>query len=1158
MDQFISSRKGPDFDAGFKSLAGFALDLAQDQIVWVDSTGRFAYVNRSACLAYEYSREELLSMTVSDICPDLTPPAWAEHWQELKAAGQMVLEVRQRSRSGKYTLVEISTTYMQHEGQEYSCAFGRDISGRKRVEQDLTEAKQKLEAIFETMQAGIILVNQQGLITFANRRMAAMFGWPLDELIGSGYSEHLHPDQRDVGEGHMLRLIAGQIDHVHDERHFIRRPGSDFWGHLSGRRLEDEQGRLVSLVGVIADISEMKRAEETLKKREQQFTSLADNLPDVVSRLDRAHRHLYVNRQVEAISGIPVSDYLGKTNRELGMPPELLEQWESAVSRAFDSGEIVKIRFAFQAGSGIRHYESRIVPERGEDGAAETVLCIARDITEAVLAEQQLMESEERYRTIIENMQDIYYRADAEGRLTMVSPSGAATLGYDSVEQILGLSVRDALYFDPEERDAFLHNLRLKRELSGYELTLKRKNGTPLPVATSSHLLFAPDGAYMGVEGVFRDISQYQQAMEQLRASEDKFSKAFSHAPLLMSISDIRTGRYLEVNNRFCEVSGFSRQEALGRTSVELGWLPAADRERLMEILQRDGRVQDFELQLTAKDGSPVLCLYSAEIINLDGSDRLLSIALDITQRKKDLEDLDYAKQCFTQALNGGQHILYRLNVKKGGYDYLSPVFEWITGYAVADFSKINLKELSEYFHPDDRQRVLDQIDSAIRLRTGQNVNFDLEYRFRKADGSYCWFHDTTTAVFSEEDKLECFFGSVHDISALKRAEEKVRQQMLLLQQEQEKNQRLESLGFLAGGIAHDFNNILTGIVGNLSLARMMIDGGHRAANRLEECEKAAKRASELTQQLLTFARGGEPVKKVVNISRLLNEAVSFALRGSNVKAELAFADDLWSIDADEGQINQALNNLLINAVQAMPDGGTVTVRGENCISDDPSQPLGRYVRLTVKDTGVGIPSDLLSKIFDPYFTTKKFGTGLGLASVYSIVTRHGGTVTVSSQPGGGAEFEVCLPAVADLPAAEADRHDNAGVDAVSGRRVLVMDDEELIRDVVSMMLSEIGCLPELCSEGDRAVELYRAALEKGTPYDVVILDLTVPGGMGGLEAARRIMLMDGNARLLVSSGYSNDAVVADLSRHGFCGSVMKPYSIKNLSDELGRVLGKS
>lgn len=269
-----------------------------------------------------------------------------------------------------------------------------------------------------------------------------------------------------------------------------------------------------------------------------------------------------------------------------------------------------------------------------------------------------------------------------------------------------------------------------------------------------------------------RYLAEIGIAEGKLKSSEEKFSKGFNYSPVLMTISAIDNGVYLEVNERFCQVSGFSREEAIGRTSVELGWITVADREELIALLRRDGRINDWELALTAKDGRKVTCLFSAALIVIEGEQRLLSIALDVTERLQNLAELHSVKECFDQALHGSQHVLYRLNVKQGCYDYLSPAFETITGHPLADFSKNGLETLKQFIHPDDRSRIFSQFDAAFQSRTGRSVNFDLEYRLRRGDGDYCWLHDSTTACFDANGELECFFGSAHDITDRKKTEQ--------------------------------------------------------------------------------------------------------------------------------------------------------------------------------------------------------------------------------------------------------------------------------------------------------------------------------------------------------------------------------------------------
>ncbi len=376
------------------------------------------------------------------------------------------------------------------------------------------------------------------------------------------------------------------------------------------------------------------------------------------------------------------------------------------------------------------------------------------------------------------------------------------------------------------------------------------------------------------------------------------------------------------------------------------------------------------------------------------------------------------------------------------------------------------------------------------------------------------------------------------------------------MQDELLKAQKLESLGLLAGGIAHGFNNILTAILGNLSLARMQLNPCKGAAKRLSECEKAAIQACDLAQQLLTFSVGGEPVKKPIDPVPLIRNAVSLVLRGTNVRSEMKLADDLWHVEADSGQFSQALRNMLINSLQAMPEGGEVIVRAgnETLGENNPHQLVpGDYLKISIEDHGCGIPSEILTRIFDPYFTTKAQATGVGLSAVYSIFKRHGGTVEVSSTVGKGSCFSVYLPALPGFK--PEDETVNICDEAQGSCRVLIMDDEELIREIASEILMFTGYEVESCADGKEALRLYKAARKENTPFHAVILDLTVPGGMGGKETAAQLLRIDPGAVLIVSSGYSNDPVIANYREYGFSGAINKPFDADALAMELDRLI---
>jgi len=364
--------------------------------------------------------------------------------------------------------------------------------------------------------------------------------------------------------------------------------------------------------------------------------------------------------------------------------------------------------------------------------------------------------------------------------------------------------------------------------------------------------------------------------------------------------------------------------------------------------------------------------------------------------------------------------------------------------------------------------------------------------------------------------------------------------------EEHERNiEKLESLGILAGGIAHDFNNILTAILGNISLSRFQAHDPAKVAQRLEDAENAAARAKELTQQLLTFARGGEPVKKVIGVGSLLREAAGFATHGSAVKCNFDLPDDLWPVRADEGQLSQVFHNLVLNAVQAMPEGGTINIVANNA---EPLPDGKRSVAISVADSGTGIPKHLLQRIFDPYFTTKQQGSGLGLATSYSIVKKHGGDITVESTMGIGATFHV------SLPAAEQGEEIEPVVQPQLARgrgRILVMDDEEIVLVVAKASLEELGYEVECVDDGAKAVELYQRRAAEGTPFAAVIMDLTIPGGIGGKEAIASLLLIDPKVKAIVSSGYASDPVMARYRDHGFSAVLSKPYRLQ----EMGEVL---
>lgn len=377
----------------------------------------------------------------------------------------------------------------------------------------------------------------------------------------------------------------------------------------------------------------------------------------------------------------------------------------------------------------------------------------------------------------------------------------------------------------------------------------------------------------------------------------------------------------------------------------------------------------------------------------------------------------------------------------------------------------------------------------------------------------------------------------------------------LKMEEELQQASRLESIGLLAGGLAHDFNNLLTAILGNVSLARILLNPESDEYGILGKAEKASERAKDLTQQLLTFSKGGVPIKKAASIADLIRETTEFALGGSKSRYDLSISEDLWPVEMDEGQISQVIENLIINADQAMPDGGVIRITAKNTVFEKEEDPLveeGKYILISIKDKGVGIPDRQIEKIFDPYYTTKQKGSGLGLSIVYSIIKKHDGRITVKSEMGIGTTFRILLPATQKETVRESER--KRKIISIKGN-ILVMDDEEIVLDVAKAMLERFGCTVEGAINGNEAVRKYRESMESGNYFDAVILDLTISGGMGGKQTIIQLLSIDPEVKAIVSSGYSNDPVMANYSEYGFTDFIAKPFSSLELNRKIRKIL---
>ena len=878
----------------------------------------------------------------------------------------------------------------------------------------LHESEERLRFLVKNSSDSLVIVNADGSQRYVSPAAERITGYPIAELEGRALDTLIHPDDmKDIqaawneAVAHPEKTVTVQYRHIHKTRGWV------FSEAIAQSFLTEP-----AINGVIAnvrDITERKQAEKVINNSNKLLQTIINTAPMSIFFKDTELRYMGCNKAFAADAGIECpEDLIGKDDYQM-VWREQADLYRTDDLRVIESGA-PKLSYDEPQTTPDGHLiwlRTSKVPLRNEDNKIIGVLGMYEDITDRKRMEEALQESERKYRSLVETTDTGYVILDDKGFVLDANLEYVHLTGRQQPEEVIGHSVLE--WTAPHDLERNATDVRRCVE-QGYvrnlEINYVHPAGQVIPVEINATVL-RTEGT-IRILSLCRDITERKRAEEQLKESEDKFSLTFKSSPDAVNIYRLDDGLCVDINEGFTRTTGFTRDDFIGKTSLELNiWRDPADRERLVQGIREKGFCENLEAQFRKKDGSLITGLMSARVILLKGVPHIISITRDITELKK---------------------------------------------------------------------------------------------------------HE------NEQLKIE----------------------------------KLESLGVLAGGIAHDFNNILTGIMGNISFAKVFLDAAHKSCKPLAEAERAAVRAGELAHQLLTFARGGEPIKKVVSPQHLVNEALSFILHGSNVKGTVDIPDSIHAFEADEGQISQVFQNIIINATQAMPGGGILTITAQNEELDDNntlSLLPGSYIRLTFADQGCGISDDNLKRIFDPYFTTKSAGIGLGLSSVHSIVNRHGGHIEAVSAVGKGTTFTIHLPSIGKVFTEYQEEVAMQATGEHTGGSILVMDDDEMIRDVASSMLTHLGYEVTICADGEEAVELYKTSMKSGAPFVMAIMDLTIPGGLGGKQAAEQILSLFPKACLVVSSGYSNDPIMSNYREHGFSGAIAKPYNIHNFKEVLGLLL---
>lgn len=783
---------------------------------------------------------------------------------------------------------------------------------------------------------------------------------------------------------------------------------------------------------------------------------------------------------------------------------------------------------------------------------------LQNEILERNQVEMALLESQKLYYNLVEDTSDLITRVDAEGRFLFLNHTSLEIYGLPAKECIGRLAFD---FIHPEDRsatiDAFNEWLKSDEDDLTYENRQMGNNGQVYFMEWATHAEHDENGRVIGFTGTARNITKRKRAEKALQESEDRYRRLVENAPdIVYMFSNQRGGIYY--SPRVEQVLGYSAEHLYTHPMLWNESIHPEDRPHISKIISDLEVGKSFETEYRIQDAQGNWHWLQDRSIGreVDGGEVLIEgLATDITERKQAEEALKRSKILLNETEKVGKVGGWKFDIDTEKQTWTEEVYR----IHELDFTFDPTVEKGVNFYTPFSRSI---IEKAVQRAIEHGEPFDLELEIITAKDNLRSVH----VIGNADKENRRIYGFIQDITERKRAEEERES----FQKELLKAQKMESIGTLAGGIAHDFNNLLYVVMGNISLAQDDLNLDSGTSESLKEAEQACIKAKELSARLITFSKGGNPVKKMMPINGLLKDMVVSVLSGSNITPKISIADTVRNANIDESQIKQVVRNIVVNAKEAMNDNGQLTVSCENVDiveKDYHTLSQGEYIKISFKDKGCGILKENLEKIFDPYFSTKDIGDdkgqGLGLTVSYSIIQKHGGLITVESELGAGSTFSVYLQAfLVKEPDLQKSEEKPAAQKAVKKSakgtgKILLMDDEKAIRNFLGKVINRLGYDVETCIEGKEAIEIYKKAMESKEPFDVVILDLTNKIGMGGQATMKRLLEINPDVKGLIITGYSDDPAVANFRAYGFSGFIIKPATKDELSTVIKEVLSK-
>jgi PAS domain S-box-containing protein len=1060
-----------------------------------------------------------------------------EHHQRLLRGEITESQQEYRLRSGADTPLRwlyVSAVRILWHGQPATLNFATDITGRKEAEATLRESEEQLSKMFNASPVAISLTTiREGRYLNANDEFLKMLGLSREEVIGHTVFEFdtwVTPEKRDVIIAQLKQ--HGAVRNV--ELEFRRRSGQIC--QILWSVEEMVIGGESCLLGLALNITERKRDEEALRESQEQFQDLFENAPVGFHEIDAEGRVVRINKTELQMLGYSAGELLGQFVWTYSAEEEISRQAALAKLAGAPSPLTFERRFRRKDGSIFPVLvNDRIL--RREDGTLIGIRTAIQDITARKQAEEALRESQEQFQDLFENAPVGFHEINTEGRLARINKTELGMLGY-SAEELTGQFAWQISAEEEATREVVLAKLAGAPTPMTLEREFRRKDGTIFPVLITDRILKRADGTIIGTRTAIQDITERKQAEEALRESEQKFSKMFHASPIAILLTTIKEGRFLDANEECLRMLGRTREEVIGHTVFEFdAWVDPEQRAVIIAKLKEHGTVHNLEMEFRSRSGQVCHALGSVEELVVGGESCLLGLGLDITERKR----AEVANARLVTAVEQVADTVVITDIT-GAILYANPAFEKTTGYTRQETLGQNSRFLKSGRQDAGFYRQMWETLDRGGTWSGHFIN-------KRKDGTEFEEDATISPIRDKQGTIINYVAVKHDVTHELQLEAQFRQA-----------QKMEAIGQLAGGIAHDFNNILTAMFGYGYLLQQDLAQNPSSLENITEILKAAKRAQDLVQQILTFSRQRENRRQVVPLKAIIEEAMKF-LRASlpvNIKIEMHLADGAPAVLADPTQIYQVTMNLATNALHAMEgQPGRLTVSLDSFQPDaefirtHPQFRCSSYARMMVADTGQGMDAKTLERIFEPFFTTKAVGkgTGLGLAVVHGVVQSHHGIITVESQPGQGTTFSLYFPAHA--PGAAVNGAKNSNAVPGHGERILLVDDETSLTTLFQRLLTSLNYQATICNLPREAADLFRHDPDQ---FDLVITDLTMPE-MNGLELAHEIHALRPHLPVILLSGFSAAFTHETLREAGIHKLLNKPVSLSVLAETLHTIL---